>query len=126
MEGRAVRGHGGVASDDVIRVEVDDEGVRWARETVRPSENCTIRLIVLKDGGSVDARQSVLEIFHDLGTTGEGIEQYRMVALDVPPTADLPKIRALLEHGDTEGWRHWEEGCVTAAWRATAPATASV
>ncbi|MFG2976454.1 DUF4265 domain-containing protein [Streptomyces sp. NPDC048331] len=110
----------GVASDDIVRVEVDDGGVRWAGETVRASENCTIRLIVLKDGGSVAARQSVLEVFHRLGTTGEGLEQYRMVALDVPPTADLPKIRELLEHGDTKGWWHWEEGCVTAAWRATA------
>jgi hypothetical protein len=36
----------GVASDDVIRVEFDDEGIRWARETVRASEHCTIRLIV--------------------------------------------------------------------------------
>ncbi|MFF6783496.1 DUF4265 domain-containing protein [Streptomyces sp. NPDC012510] len=24
----------GVASDDIIRVEVDDEGVRWASDTV--------------------------------------------------------------------------------------------
>ncbi|MEF2528970.1 MULTISPECIES: DUF4265 domain-containing protein [Streptomyces] len=111
----------GVASDDIIRVDVDDEGVRWAGETVRASENCTIRLIVLKDGGSAAARQSVLEIFHSLGTTGEGIEKYRMVALDVPPKANLPKIRQLLEHGDAKGWWHWEEGCVTAAWKATAP-----
>ncbi|WP_030758793.1 MULTISPECIES: DUF4265 domain-containing protein [unclassified Streptomyces] len=110
----------GVASDDIVRVEVDDEGVRWAGEMVRASENCTIRLIVLKDGGSVDARQSVLEAFHRLGTTGEGIERFRMVALDVPPTADLPKIRKLLEHGATKEWWHWEEGCVTPAWRATA------
>ncbi|MGW6939393.1 DUF4265 domain-containing protein [Streptomyces xanthophaeus] len=76
----------GLASDDTIRVEVDDEGVRWAGETVRASENCTIRLIVLK----------------------------------VPPTANLPKIRKLLEHGDVKGWWHWEEGCVTAAWKSTA------
>lgn len=75
----------GVASDDIIRVEIDDEGIRWAGETVRASENCTIRLIVLKDGGSATARQSVLKIFHKLGTTGEGIERFRMVALDVPP-----------------------------------------
>lgn len=110
----------GVASDDIIRVEIDDEGVRWAGETVRASENCTIRLIVLKDGGSADARQSVLEIFHKLGTTGEGIERYRMVALDVPPEADLLRIRKLLEHGTAEDWWHWEEGCVTAAWRSLA------
>ncbi|MFJ4435195.1 DUF4265 domain-containing protein [Streptomyces sp. NPDC088923] len=110
----------GVASDDIIRVEIDAEGIRWAGETVRASENCTIRLIVLKDGGSAAARQSVLEIFHKLGATGEGIERFRMVALDVPPGADLPQIRKLLEHGATEGWWHWEEGCVTAAWRSTA------
>ncbi|MEV1049759.1 DUF4265 domain-containing protein [Streptomyces sp. NPDC049887] len=48
----------GVAGDDIIRVEIDDEGIRWAGETVRASENCTIRLIVLKDDGSAAARQS--------------------------------------------------------------------
>lgn len=111
----------GVASGDIIRVELDDEGVRWAGETVRASENCTIRLIVLKDGGSTTAGQSVLETFHRLGTTGEGIDRYQMVALDVPPDADLQQIRKLLEHGEAKEWWHWEEGCVTAAWKATAP-----
>lgn len=110
----------GVASDDIIRVDIDDEGLRWAGETVQASDNCTIRLIVLKDGGSAAARHSVLEVFHKLGTTGEGIEQYRMVALDIPPTADLPRIRKLLEHGAAKEWWHWEEGCVTPAWKATA------
>ncbi|GGU30084.1 DUF4265 domain-containing protein [Streptomyces violascens] len=110
----------GAASCDIIRVEVDEEGVRWAGETVQASENCTIRLIVLKNGGSAAARQSVLEIFHRLGTTGEGIARYRMVALDVPEDADLRRIRRLLEHGAAKEWWHWEEGCVTPAWRATA------
>lgn len=82
----------GVASDDIVRVEVDEDGVRWAGETVRASENCAIRLIVLRDGGSGAARQTVLETFHRLGTTGEGIEQFGMVALDVPPDADLSRI----------------------------------
>ncbi|MFI9617246.1 DUF4265 domain-containing protein [Streptomyces sp. NPDC052023] len=110
----------GIASGDIVKVERDGDGLFWAGETVRPSQNCTIRLIVLKDAGSAAARQSVMEIFHKLGTTGEGIEQFRMVALDVPPEADLPRIRKLLEHGAAEGWWHWEEGCVTAAWRSTA------
>ncbi|WP_030717121.1 DUF4265 domain-containing protein [Streptomyces sp. NRRL S-237] len=112
----------GVASGDIIKVECDGDGVLWAGETVRPSQNCTIRLIVRKDDGSAAARQSVLEVFHRLGTTGEGIEQFRMVALDVPPEADLPRIRTLLEHGEAKEWWHWEEGCVTAAWEAAAPA----
>lgn len=109
----------GVASDDIIQVEVDEDGQRWAGETIRKSENCTIRLIVFKDGGSAAALGSVLEIFHRLGTTGEGVDQFKMVALDVPRTADLVKIRRLLEHGDSKGWWEWEEGCVTEAWRAT-------
>ncbi|MGW7043220.1 DUF4265 domain-containing protein [Streptomyces avermitilis] len=48
------------------------------------------------------------------------MEQFRMVALDVPPDADLTRIRKLLEHGEAKGWWHWEEGAVTDAWRATA------
>ncbi|MFJ8938455.1 DUF4265 domain-containing protein [Streptomyces sp. NPDC102365] len=109
----------GVASGDIIRVELEDDGVLYARETIQPSQNCTIRLIVLKDEGSAAARQTVLETFHRLGTTGEGIERFRMVALDVPPEADLPKIRKLLEHGAAKEWWHWEEGCVTSAWENT-------
>ncbi|MDX3098804.1 hypothetical protein PV417_30550 [Streptomyces sp. ME19-03-3] len=46
------------------------------------------------------------------------------MALDVPPDADLPRIRKLLEHGESEGW--WQSGrhrrlashshCLTAVW----------
>ncbi|MFG2691618.1 DUF4265 domain-containing protein [Streptomyces sp. NPDC048405] len=100
----------GVASDDIIRVELDEGGVRWTAETVQASQNCTIRLIVLKDGGFAAARQSVLDVIHRLGATGEGIEQFWMVALDVPPDAELRQLRRLLEHGAAKGWWHWEEG----------------
>ncbi|WP_281289384.1 DUF4265 domain-containing protein [Nocardia ninae] len=110
----------GVASGDIITVEPDDEGVLWVGKTVEPSQNCTIRLIVLKDDGSAATRESVLKAFHRLCTTGDGIERYRMVALDVPPEADLPKIRKLLEHGAGQGWWHWERGGGTAAWKVTA------
>lgn len=109
----------GVANGDIVTVGPDDEGLLWAGETVRRSRNCTIRLIVLKDDGSAATRQSVLDIFHRLGATGEGIERYRMVALDVPPEVDLSKIRELLEHGEEKKWWYWEEGCVTPAWEAT-------
>ncbi|MBF6456499.1 DUF4265 domain-containing protein [Nocardia cyriacigeorgica] len=110
----------GIARGDIIAVQPDDDGLLWAGDVVQPSDNCTFRLIVLKDDGSAAARQSVLDIFHRLGTTGEGIERFRMVALEVPAHADLPKVRELLEHGAEQSWWHWEEGCVTAAWRATA------
>ncbi|MGA5170777.1 MULTISPECIES: hypothetical protein [Streptomyces] len=66
---------------------------------------------------SAAARQSVPEIFPKLGTTGEGIERYRDGGAGCPPEADLSRILKLLEHGAAEGWWHWAEGRVTAAWR---------
>ncbi|WSY48578.1 DUF4265 domain-containing protein (plasmid) [Embleya sp. NBC_00888] len=80
----------GIAGGDIVKVGIEEDGLRWAGETVRSSENCTIRLIVLKDGGSAAARQTVLETFHRLGTTGEGIEQFRMVARGRPAGGGHP------------------------------------
>ncbi|MDX3076727.1 DUF4265 domain-containing protein [Streptomyces sp. MI02-7b] len=109
----------GVAIGDVVETSLDDEGVRWAGRVVQPSDNCTIRLIVFRDSGSAAARQSVLNAFHKLGAGGEGIEQFRMVALDIPPEANLAKIKRLLQHGVDQEWWDMEEGCITDAWRAT-------
>lgn len=74
----------GVAIGDVVETSADREGTRWAGKVVQPSQNCTIRLIVLRDGGSAAARQSVINAFHELGAGGEGIERFRMVSLDIP------------------------------------------
>ncbi|MFE6546790.1 DUF4265 domain-containing protein [Streptomyces sp. NPDC057746] len=108
----------GIARGDVVAMEPDEDGVRWAGEVVRSSENCTIRLIVFRDGGSGPARQSVINAFQQLGVDGEGIERFGMVALDVPPTADVAKVQRLLNHGAAEEWWDMEEGCITARWRA--------
>ncbi|MGW5104383.1 DUF4265 domain-containing protein [Streptomyces sp. NPDC004100] len=107
----------GVACGDVVAIEADEEGVRWGGEVVRRSENCTVRLIVLRDGGSGPARQSVLNAFRGLGVDGEGIERFGMVALDIPPTADLAKVQRLLRHGVDKEWWHMEEGAITEQWR---------
>ncbi|MGW0766846.1 DUF4265 domain-containing protein [Streptomyces sp. NPDC002676] len=48
----------------------------------------------------------------------ENWERFGMVALDVPPTADLAKVQKLLNHGVVKEWWHMEEGCITAQWRA--------
>ncbi|GIG69913.1 DUF4265 domain-containing protein [Phytomonospora endophytica] len=109
----------GVACGDVVEVGPDEDGVLWAGKKVRGSGHCTIRLIVLEDEGSAAARQAALDDFGPLGTTGEGLGRFSMVALDVPPGADLPAIRRLLDGGAADGRWQWEEGCITAAWQAT-------
>ncbi|MFF1423206.1 DUF4265 domain-containing protein [Streptomyces sp. NPDC058280] len=110
----------GVACGDIVTTTADEDGVRWAGDVVRRSENCAIRLIVHRGGGSGAARGSVLNAFHELGVCGEGIERFGMVSLDVPPTADLAKVQRLLNHGVAKEWWDMEEGCITAAWRTAA------
>ncbi|MFD4502092.1 DUF4265 domain-containing protein [Streptomyces sp. NPDC058457] len=94
----------GIACGDMVAAEPDEEGVRWAGEVVRRSENCTIRLIVFRNSGSGAARQSVINAFHTLGVCGEGMERFGVVALDVPPTADLTEVQRLLNHGVAKEW----------------------
>ena len=39
-----------------------------------------------------------------------------ILALDVPPTAALAEIKALLRDGEREGRWGWEEGCIDERW----------
>lgn len=46
----------------------------------------------------------------------EGMEQNNIVALDIPPEADLRAVKELLRTGEADGRWDYEEGCVTEAW----------
>ncbi|MEU6414250.1 DUF4265 domain-containing protein [Microbispora sp. NPDC046933] len=110
----------GVALGDVVRIETDDEGVVRAAEAVEFSGNCTIRVVPFTREPA--GRQAVLDAFASWGVEGEGAEQFGLVALNVPPTADLAAVRRLLVQGEADGLWDYEEGCVTDAWRALDPA----
>jgi hypothetical protein len=52
------------------------------------------------------------------GLGGESFSaDFPLVAFTVPAEADLGPIKALLRRGQMEGWWHFEEPCITAAWR---------
>lgn len=108
----------GVACDDVFRAEADGDGVMWARDRVQASGNCTIRVVPLGE----DARQDwrvVLDVLTALGADGEGAgPAYNLVAFNVPPSAQLAKIKSRLRQGEAAGEWGYEEGCVTEAWLA--------
>jgi hypothetical protein len=108
----------GLASGDLVRVHRDDDGVLLAGERLRWSRHCTIRVIPFRNGPLGGSRQRVLDAFAPLGVTGEGIERYGIVALDVPPGADLAAVKRLLRDGVRDGRWDYEEGCVGDAWLA--------
>lgn len=111
----------GVASGDLIRVRRGDDGRLQADERLQWSGHCTIRIIVFRDGPLSGSRQRVLDMFAPLGVTGEGIEQFSIVALDVPPDADIAAVKRLLHEGEHDGWWEHEEGCIGDAWEAAEP-----
>ncbi|WP_329350347.1 DUF4265 domain-containing protein [Streptomyces sp. NBC_01261] len=90
-----------------FRLEIEDE---WPPASVES--------LWAADQGDGTARQSVINAFREIGVCCEGMEKFGMVALDVPPTADLAEVQRLLNHGVAKEWWDMEEGCVTAAWRA--------
>jgi hypothetical protein len=112
----------GIASGDLVRVQADADGVLWAIEYVEWSGNCTIRVVPFQSGPLRGSRQRVLDAFEPFGVTGEGIQQYGLVALEVPPCADLAGVQRVLRAGVRDGWWDYEEGCVGDDWTAAASA----
>lgn len=107
----------GFALGDVVRTVVDDDGVLWAKEAVGYSDNCTIRVVPAENGHLGEERQAVLDAFAPFGVDGEGIGQFGLVALNIPADADISQVKQLLIRGAASGRWHYEEGCVTPAWR---------
>lgn len=105
-----------VAEGDVFRIATDADGVVRPVAKVSWSGYRTIRLIPFRDGPLAGDRQRVLDLFAPLEVTGEGIEQFGMVALSVAPEADLGAVKRLLLDGEADGWWDYEEGCVDDAW----------
>ena len=106
-----------VAADDHFRVEADADGRLWAGERLRWSGNCTIRVIPFAEGPLGGSQQAVLDLFLPMGAAGEAYgSRLSIVALNIPPSADLPGIKRTLKRGEANGSWAFEEGCISSAW----------
>ena len=108
-----------LAVDDVVSAEAGSDEVHPVfRALVEPSSHITVRVIVLRSGPLLGELQPVVDVFAPLGVYVEGVQQYGMVALDIPPEAPLRQIHDRLLLGEAAGSWAWEEGRVTNAWEA--------
>jgi Domain of unknown function (DUF4265) len=105
-----------LATEDVVKAVAGIDGVLWATEKVRWSGHCTIRVIPRRDGPLGGDRQALLDLFVPFGVSGEGIEQYGMVAFDIPAEVDLSTVKAMLKAGEADGRWYFEEGCISDGW----------
>jgi hypothetical protein len=109
----------GVAFGDHVRAEPDEDGVLWVEEHLVWSGRYTISVIPRGDEAASDQLQSIVDLFAPLGAECEGaLPAFKLVALDIPPTARLAEIKSLLVQGEAEGRWGYEEGCIDPRWTA--------
>ena len=107
----------GVAVDDVVQFQTDDNGVHWALGRVSASGRCVVRVVPFPEGPMGGNTRAVHGQFAKFGLGGESFnESFPMVAFDVPANADFTAIKSLLESGAAQEWWDYEVGCGTDAW----------
>lgn len=116
---RAPWGAFDAAMHDVFRIERDRDGQWLVKEKIAASGYCAIRVSRADNTDVAHFKDVVLADLAPLEVSGAGM--FGFVFLDVPPTADLPRVRSVLRDGETAGRWTVDELCVTAEWRAAAP-----
>mgnify|MGYP000855952140 FL=1 len=108
-----------LAACDVVVARPDQEGVLWFEEKHQWGGHLTLRVVL---HGAIDVAES-LRLFIDLlkpyGVSVEGIVQYGMAAVDVPPGVPLAALKALLVEGEKDGRWSFEEGLINEEWLLT-------
>jgi hypothetical protein len=102
--------------DIVVAVAPDGDSHPVFQHLEARSAHLTIRVICFRSGPLGGELQSVLDELVPLGVYAEGIQQYGMVALDIPPGAALRPIYDRLAAGEADGSWEWEEGRINDAW----------
>lgn len=107
----------GGAQGDVVRFQTDDEGLHWASGRMSASGNCAVRAVPIPSGPLGRSPQAVHQRLADFQLGGEVfIEEFPMVAFDVPASTDFGALKQLSVRGQDEGWWHLEVGSGTEAF----------
>ena len=108
----------GYAFGDVVRTAVGEQGEPIVVQQVKWSGRYTVRVIPLGDLPDRDAVMDVIKQFSALGAECESaLPAHRIVALDIPPTAERARIKQFLVDGEIGGRWGYDEGCVDDVWR---------
>ena len=97
----------GVACGDLVRVEHSRGRLNY-RQVVETQGNSTLRVIVF-DSEAVPSLRSRLT---DLGCSTEQSHVEGLISVDVPKSADLKSVVAMLAQGETEGSWEYEEAAL--------------
>ncbi len=106
----------GVARGDVVEALADSDGLLWATSVVEHSGHLSLRVLPEAEG-TLDTDAAVGS-FAALRVEGRAARDHAVVALDVPPEADLEAVKRLLADGERDGRWSIHEALVSDEWRA--------
>ena len=92
-------------------------GCASTTEPMRAAPAPSGRVCIAASTASRPPNQQLLTHFTALGAVGEELEEYQLVALDVPPGVDLVPLHRVLRDGAGTLW-WYEEACVGPEWPA--------
>ncbi len=98
----------GVAWKDIVRVRQAEDGELLFEDVVESSGHSTMRVII----SDVTKTPSIKEHLAALGCTWEQSHIEGLIAVDVPPTTDLRRVRDFLRQGRAEDLWDYEEACL--------------
>lgn len=107
-----------LAADDIVEARAGSDGVLWATGRRSLSGRLTIRVIPQRYGPLSGNWQAVVDAFAPFNIYVEAAAEYNLVALDIPPDADLAAIKTILTAGEGDGRWDFEEGSVNETWQA--------
>jgi len=96
-----------VSMGDEVSTEMR-EGERWFSKVLRPSRNSTVRTVALKP----EAHPLLGAKLESFGALTEKMEASPLVALSLPPTADIAGVMHYLDRESDAGNVDFEESCV--------------
>jgi hypothetical protein len=100
----------GIAAHDIVEAATDEAGMLRFKSLLRPSGHSTIRLWFSEDAEK-DV-QSTRDELRGLGCASELSDLPRLVAVDVPASADYATIRIYLDAKEAAGVFEYQEACL--------------
>jgi hypothetical protein len=106
------------AKGDIFCVQRGEEDKLWVQNKIQASGYCAIKLMLAEGsplGYAESSAEAMVDKFAPLDVTGLGM--FGVAVIDVPPEANLRRVRSLLDTGQRDGWWDYDELCVTDAWK---------
>ncbi|MDR6457737.1 MULTISPECIES: DUF4265 domain-containing protein [Chryseobacterium] len=97
-----------LAYDDIISVE-NDEGELYFEDLIQASEHSTIQIVFFNE----EKIKNVTKAIEEMGCSWEGIDEQKIIAVDIPSSIDYAGIKSFFEKMLAENTLDYKEACLS-------------